>query len=479
MSRVAIFDWDVHHGDSTAKLFYNDPSVLYISLHRYDKGEFYPQGKFAGFDQLGEEKGKGFNLNYPWDLPHKYITVGDDEYIYALERVFMPILRAYNPELIFISAGFDSGKGDPLGGLDVTQDGFAYMTQRLLSIAPKRTIMALEGGYNLNTISTSAESCLRIMLGEVMPLKNSENLRTFEEMFQKLNPNELGRSTAKEALKHYGEYWPALFKDQKALDLEKRVEANNPDELAVAGGHPNWFIVKQDKLLKKSKANEIDMYNEIYNPDSKSKEENAKIKELIAGYFGTFTFKDNNYVILENLAFEASKGSVLDIKLGRVTYTPDVSQEKKELCIAKDKATTSGELGYRVTGIVMKNKKGEVQQQAKRKDVYYGIDKDNMEEYFVNFFKGNEVETVNPAMVVDFLEFVKKMIDFFENHSNRFWIGSSLLFIVDNTKNKYRAAWIDIGHAYPLKEGEKDENLLFGLRNIADLLSTILKKVSN
>lgn len=98
---------------------------------------------------VGKGNGEGYNINIPWNLPHPYESIGDDEYVYIMERILMPIIESFAPDMMFISAGFDSGRGDPLGGIDVTPDGFAYMTKRLTDICPGRTIIALEGGYNL------------------------------------------------------------------------------------------------------------------------------------------------------------------------------------------------------------------------------------------------------------------------------------------------------------------------------------------
>ena len=134
IKKIAIFDWDVHHGDSTQKFFYNDPNILYISTHRFDHGKFYP-GPSGNPKHLGEGPGLGFNLNIGWNIPQDNDDVVDNQdYLYAFERLVLPIISKFSPELIFISAGFDSCKGDPLGELELDQDGYAYMTQKTLRI---------------------------------------------------------------------------------------------------------------------------------------------------------------------------------------------------------------------------------------------------------------------------------------------------------------------------------------------------------
>ena len=470
LKRVLIFDWDVHHGDSTSKLFYKDSSILYVSLHRYDNGEFYPQGNFGSMEMLGEDAGKGYNLNLPWNLPHKYANIGDDEYVYALERIFIPIIKQFDPELIFISAGFDSGRGDPLGGIDVTPDGFAYMTKRLLEIAPTRTIMALEGGYNLETISDSAEACLRVLLGEELPLISSENGRNLEEMRSDCCPNQNCIDTVNTAVEIFSQHWPILREDPDALNLEKKIISNSAVSTIIAAGHPELFIVKQDKFLKKAKQNEIDMYSQLLSETSEYLEQNKVIKSLVPSYLGTFIHQENTYLILENLLYKRQRASILDVKLGMITHPLEASNEKKEECIAKTKLTTSGALGFRVSGIIIKDKMGRVKEKGSKHEIYFGITTENLPQYFEKFFKSNESEEIDQTAVNYFIGFVEKLIDFFENHSRRSWIGTSILFFLDNTSKFYKASWVDIGHSYPLEENKKDENVIIGLYNLVKYL---------
>jgi len=92
---VAIFDWDVHAGDGTAHLFYNDPTILYTSIHRYDEGRFYP-GEAGSHERVGEGAGKGFNLMYPFNAtqaPER--IVGDADYIYACKKVLFPVISEF------------------------------------------------------------------------------------------------------------------------------------------------------------------------------------------------------------------------------------------------------------------------------------------------------------------------------------------------------------------------------------------------
>ena len=117
--RVAIVDWDVHHGNGTQNVFLQDPSVLFISLHRYDNGAFYPctgAPTQVGRNKEGASGAAGTCVNVGWNSA----GVGDNAYRVAFEVIVLPILRAFNPGLVLVSAGFDAVRGDPLGKMLVT-----------------------------------------------------------------------------------------------------------------------------------------------------------------------------------------------------------------------------------------------------------------------------------------------------------------------------------------------------------------------
>jgi len=129
MAKVCIFDWDVHVGDGTSQIFYEDESVLYISIHRFDGGKFYP-GPYGKHGNVGEGAGRGYNIHFPINTKEgESENISDKDYVYACEQLFFPIISEFKPDLIIVSAGFDSAKGDPLGQLGVTPVGYAYMTQ--------------------------------------------------------------------------------------------------------------------------------------------------------------------------------------------------------------------------------------------------------------------------------------------------------------------------------------------------------------
>ncbi|XP_018376605.1 PREDICTED: histone deacetylase 6 isoform X2 [Trachymyrmex cornetzi] len=166
LKRVLIVDWDVHHGNGTQSIFEEDPKILYISVHRYDNGSFFPNSKLANYTSTGLNAGEGFNVNIPWNKK----GMGDAEYIAAFQQVVIPIAYQFNPELVLISAGFDACIGDTLGGCLVSPELYGHLTHWLSSLANGRIILSLEGGYNINSISHAMTMCTKALLGDPLPM---------------------------------------------------------------------------------------------------------------------------------------------------------------------------------------------------------------------------------------------------------------------------------------------------------------------
>ena len=145
LERVAIVDWDVHHGNGTEAIFYDDPSVLFVSLHQDD---LYPIGAGA-LEHRGGGTGEGATVNVP--LP---AGSGDDGYALAWDRVVAPALERFGPDLLLVSAGQDPAAGDPLGRMSVTTEGFRALTARAADAAARlcdgRLVVLQEGGYSLD-----------------------------------------------------------------------------------------------------------------------------------------------------------------------------------------------------------------------------------------------------------------------------------------------------------------------------------------
>ncbi|XP_023030911.1 histone deacetylase 6 isoform X2 [Drosophila willistoni] len=171
LQRVLIVDWDVHHGNGTQHIFEANPKVLYISVHRYEHGSFFPKGPDGNYDVVGKQAGRGFNVNIPWNKK----GMGDMEYALAFQQLIMPIAYEFNPQLVLVSAGFDAAIGDPLGGCKVTPEGYGLFTHWLSALAGGKIIVCLEGGYNVNSISYAMTMCTKSLLGDPMPTPQFNN----------------------------------------------------------------------------------------------------------------------------------------------------------------------------------------------------------------------------------------------------------------------------------------------------------------
>ncbi|KAG5344016.1 HDAC6 deacetylase, partial [Acromyrmex charruanus] len=203
LKRVLIVDWDVHHGNGTQSIFEEDPKILYISVHRYDNGTFFPNSKLANYTSTGLNAGEGFNVNIPWNKK----GMGDAEYIAAFQQIVMPVAYQFNPELVLISAGFDACIGDTLGGCLVSPELYGHLTHWLSSLANGRIILSLEGGYNINSISHAMTMCTKALLGDPLPM---------------LDPNLIPCTSAinsiNNVLKTHKKFWPNL---QYGMSLPK------------------------------------------------------------------------------------------------------------------------------------------------------------------------------------------------------------------------------------------------------------------
>ncbi|KAJ9505124.1 hypothetical protein QJQ45_025423, partial [Haematococcus lacustris] len=201
VQRVLIVDWDIHHGNGTQvglvfldsgstwevqaaaaqlrrlrltpapppalrhtdpqAMFYGDASVLYISIHRWDNGLFFPGTGAAA--EVGHGGACGYTVNIPWNGP----GAQDGDYLAAFRHVLLPIAQDFAPGLVLVSAGFDAAEGDPLGECHVSPALYAHMTQMLLGIGP--LVLLLEGGYNLAATAECTAACIRVQLGEQPP----------------------------------------------------------------------------------------------------------------------------------------------------------------------------------------------------------------------------------------------------------------------------------------------------------------------
>ncbi len=160
MEKVAIIDFDVHHGNGTQEAFYNNPQVLYISTHQYPH---YPGT--GTVSETGSGTAEGTTVNIP--LPG---GSGDDEYRRVFEQIIVPATRRFHPELILVSAGYDLHWKDRLAMMEVSTAGFAEMVRAIKGLADElchgKTVITLEGGYNLKALATSVKATFDVLLGK-------------------------------------------------------------------------------------------------------------------------------------------------------------------------------------------------------------------------------------------------------------------------------------------------------------------------
>ena len=160
ITRVAIVDYDVHHGNGTQWSFYDDPTVMFVSSHQFP---FYPGTGAAG--EVGSGAGQGYTVNLPVAAG---ATDADLELLYS--RIALPVLRQFAPELILVSAGFDAHQDDPLGGLRLTTDQLGRLTAHLVTVASEccegRLVAVTEGGYDLQALAGCLRTVTRVLAGD-------------------------------------------------------------------------------------------------------------------------------------------------------------------------------------------------------------------------------------------------------------------------------------------------------------------------
>ncbi len=190
-SRVAIVDYDVHHGNGTQHIFEADPSVLYISTHQYP---YYPGTGAA--DEVGVRAGEGFTVNLPLEAGS---TDADFEHIF--DRVALPVLRQFKPDVILVSAGFDAHQRDPLAMMRATEAGFAAMTTALRTVADEmcrgRLALVTEGGYDLTALDASLQAVVEAL----------QRPSAAPHWPAATTPSTRGRASADAAVRALRKYW--------------------------------------------------------------------------------------------------------------------------------------------------------------------------------------------------------------------------------------------------------------------------------
>lgn len=191
VDRVLIVDWDVHHGNGTQTAFWDRDDVLFVSTHQHP---FYPGT--GALEKTGSGDGKGYNLNIPLAA-----GMGDADYDAIFEELVVPVSRAFEPDLVLVSAGFDAHARDPLAGMNLSAAGFARLCWWLRELAADeakdRLALTLEGGYDLDGLADSVEASVEILAGGEPPSVSED-----------MSP--AGREALDAALQHHRNFWPSL-----------------------------------------------------------------------------------------------------------------------------------------------------------------------------------------------------------------------------------------------------------------------------
>ncbi|MEM3519406.1 MAG: histone deacetylase [Candidatus Hadarchaeales archaeon] len=182
VKKVFVLDIDAHHGNGTQDIFYEDPSVLYMSFHQHPH-TLYPGSGFP--EEIGSGKGEGFTVNVPM-APGS----GDGEYAAAVEEIFVPICRQFHPEMIAVSAGFDAHRDDPLTGLELSSSGYGWIAQRIVETAKElcggRAVFLLEGGYNLQAVAECVVNVVKALNGGRFPPPEKKRLKVLQDLREAL-----------------------------------------------------------------------------------------------------------------------------------------------------------------------------------------------------------------------------------------------------------------------------------------------------
>lgn len=157
LRKIFIIDFDVHHGNGTQHIFEDDDTVFYFSTHQYP---YYPGT--GGDSERGEGRGKGYTYNVPMQAGS-----GDKDYLYVYENILPDLVKRFRPEVLFVSAGYDIHKYDPLSGIRVSNEGLQSIVRSILLCSTRPIVFALEGGYDLTSLGRSVKMTIEEMLGRI------------------------------------------------------------------------------------------------------------------------------------------------------------------------------------------------------------------------------------------------------------------------------------------------------------------------
>lgn len=365
--KILILDWDVHHGDSSQLLTYDNPDILYISIHKFCHGSFYP-GELGGLNYLGKDKGEGYNLNFPLN-PVITQFIGDSEYIYAFERAILPVIKSFNPEFVFISCGFDCLLDDPLGALHVTQDALSYMLYKIKNNVQSKVLIVLEGGYNLDQISIASECLTRVLMGESLPTSANNVNTDSNTIYKNAWPNRLFMENTKEVVNAWQKYWTVLNSDE-LVEYE-----NDIRNLVKHEGHMVFNdilgIRADDNYIERPANNkDIVFFSEVYT-------KLTILKDLMPRGITLIDKECVKYVRYDNL-MRSGNYSTLKITIGNNENSKNVLPEFYD------------KFQFSISGYAIKDENGNAIE--KRTDIFMRLSESDTDRLSVRFFSFNNSE---------------------------------------------------------------------------------------
>lgn len=405
--KFAILDWDVHHGDSSQKMAYDDPDILYISIHKFMDGVFYP-GESGAVDNLGSGKGEGYNLNFPLN-PIKNQFIGDSEYIYIFERAILPVLKEFKPEMVVISCGFDCLINDPIGGLYVTENALSYMTLQIQQQVSKKISIVLEGGYNLDEIAVAGECLLRVLIGEFYPNEACRAKLSPKQFIKYLMISPIFMEQCQKNIDVWSKYWKCL--DDKSFQQKAEKTMSNP--FFINNKHKYGNINGALKRYK-CKLNCLDAYDYIFNKFGKV------IYDFVPKLIEKEVHGNNVDMIFENMNFDG-KMNAINIAIC------DSSTLGFADCEIFEKYR------FYVQSYCIMNK--DVQILEARKGPFLSLDEKETFDYFLRILRVKKDKNVALQAIDKIIEFIDKSVLFMkENHLTL--INSKLLIFFNPPKGE-------------------------------------------
>jgi len=522
LNRVAIIDWDVHHGNGTSDIFYENPDVLVLSVHRYDKGKFYPgTGHLA---DTGKDGGKGFNINVPIDGSY-----GDDEILYVWRNVVLPAMSDFKPELVLVSAGFDAAEHDPLGQCRVGCGTYGLLVKELLDvlngpilgpITQGRLALVLEGGYNLKSIAAASVACMKALLQSDLSSGISSPASSFSDTSSTVSsvrsvPGGVPKTSVvrmvhelRKLLDQSGGVKIPITSPMVAKSKAPRIpELTGPRDflLTSGGGHidgvtrfnPNCVVKKTTvrealcyALIAEACGEELKVdlmsasvdWKSLINEEKRRVDFHAKRESFKAVRAVTCRcervqiFSDTEaHVVIEDMTagLKADESfGVLDIKLGTQYWTPEDGSDRIQTRRMKAVHTSAGTLGIRLTACKCfdgfsvgkhKARKMKLMEQLVavfRRFIYSGV------EAFAD-------------LVAEGSRFSNELVEKFESKTiDLEFFASSVLFVIgkriDNNELELRCKLIDLAHLFE-PQVESREGLLLGCRNLVVLFEQALE----